>query len=222
MAIQFMPQISVRNTSAIYAPRRERIAICRVIGAARKGSIAAATASGRSRCSMCPAASTLTSCPCGTCAMRARTLARPSVAASPSGCAPNHLGMNDSVAATHNTGAVILLPHGDHFFHPVHRGRRQLVPRIRIQARAAVGLRLRPVAREELRLVARQARIVLLQLIGDRREIRVRSERRRMPQRVEPLGNTWPAPAPPSPPECRSLRATPRAPRVAAARPRTA
>ena len=82
-----------------------------------------------------------------------------------------------------------LLPHGDHFFHPVHRGGRQLVPRIRVQARAAVRLRLRPVAREELRLVARQPRIVLLQLIGDRREIRVRSERRRIAQRVEPLGN---------------------------------
>src|SRR5271170_5592073 len=54
----------------------------------RNGSIAAATASGRSRWSMWPAWSTVRSSPRGTCLRRARMPSNESAAASPSGCAP--------------------------------------------------------------------------------------------------------------------------------------
>ena len=72
-------------------------------------------------------------------------------------------------------------------------GKRQLVARIGAQPRAAVGQHFRPVRGEKLRLVARQARIVLLQAIGDGGEVRIRRERRRIAQRVEPLRVSCPA-----------------------------
>jgi hypothetical protein len=79
-----------------------------------------------------------------------------------------------------------LLPDRVDLLHSVHRRERQLVPRIGHQHRAAVGLRLRPVAREEQRALAGQARVVFLQAVGDRLEIRVRRELRRTGERVEP------------------------------------
>ena len=58
--------------------------------------------------------------------------------------------------------------------------------RIGREAHATIGGRLRPVAREKLRLVARQSRVVLLQPVGDRLEARIGRELPVIDQRVEP------------------------------------
>src|SRR5262249_41892017 len=70
----------------------------------------------------------------------------------------------------------------------IHRRKRKLVARIGIQARAAVGGDARPVRSEELRLVARKSRTVLLKRGGDRVEVAIGLERRGSLERVEPLG----------------------------------
>ena len=73
------------------------------------------------------------------------------------------------------------------FLHPVGRRKGQLVPRVRTQARLAVGQDLGPVSGEKQRVFPRQARIGLLQPVGDGVEVRVRLELGRFGQRVEPL-----------------------------------
>src|SRR5207249_9194788 len=56
-------------------------------------------------------------------------------------------------------------PDRDHFVHSIHCWEGQLVPGIGYELSAIVGRQLRPMRREELRLVARKTRVVLLQTI---------------------------------------------------------
>src|SRR5437660_4996851 len=56
------------------------------------------------------------------------------------------------------------------------------------RSRAPVGLRLRPMRSEEFGLLAREPRVVLLQLIGDCGEMGIGAEARRLLERVEPFG----------------------------------
>ena len=120
---------------------------------------------------MWPASATITSRPFAHVREAARDLGRRIAAAREPAA-----GCRESAAAIHSTGRRDRAPDRVDVVH-ARRGReRQLVLRIGAQPRGAVGQRLRPVRRQELRLVARQSRVG--SSAGDRRPPRDRGTAR--------------------------------------------